>query len=337
MRLTGTSAIQSIKLDDTFAVPKEIQILRVGRFNHPQYGAFEITPKVLTEMQANFDLKTRGVDLAVDYFHDADKEAAGWINSLELKEGGTELWANVSWTPTALKKLAERELRYFSPDFSFKWVDPETGTAFDNVLFGGGLTNRPFVKEMQAIVANENTNKGVQVTELEKAQARIKELEANNVKLSEDNKEMEAKLAAPPAPAPVPAPASGDAEAMKKEIADLKAQLAKAQGDMKVMADEKALADAAKCLAEKETAFNVLLSEGKACVAQKDSFLKGDMTEFLKLAQPVNVRASGSSESTTVVDTDSAAIIKLAEEKEKANPKLTRGESISLAKKELKK
>lgn len=341
MRLNGTSAYAAIRLGDELKVPNDVQVLRVGRFNHPRYGAFEITRAMLAEMKANFDVKARGVDLAVDYFHESDKDAAAWIKSLDLRNNKDELWAQVEWTPTALKKLAEREIRYFSPDFAFKWVDPETGTSWNNILFGGGLTNRPFVKEMAAIVAAENINlKGVQVTELEQAQAKIKELEAKNVKLSEEKVMAEKALAdAPKAPAapPVADDEGGEIAALQKQIADLQAQLQKAQSENQVMAAEKVKADEAKQLAEKETAFNVLLTEGKACVAQKAAFLKNDMTEFLKLAEPLNLKASGSSVSTTPEEVDAKAIIKLAEEKEKANPKLNRAESISLAKKELKK
>lgn len=328
MRIKGTTAISAIKLADGQKVPNTVQVLRVGQFNHPRYGFFEITAATLGEMKANFDLNVRGIDMSFDYFHDSDKEASAWVRSLELRENGTELWAEVEWTPKAQQRLSERELRYFSPDFAFKWTDPEKGTEFSNVLFGGGLTNRPFVKEMKAIVADET--KGENMTDLEKAQARVKELETSNVKLTEDKAAMEKKMADM---APV-----GDKVAMlEKQIADLQAELAKAKGEVEIAMADKVKADAAKVLAEKESAFNVLLSEGKACAAQKDAFIKGDMAEFVKLSEPVNLKASGSSTSTTVVEADAVAIIKLAEEKQKADPKLSRGDAISLAKRELKK
>jgi Mu-like prophage I protein len=339
MRLNNTSVYSSIMLDEVVAqVPKELQILRVGKFNHPQYGAFEITTATLAEMKANFDNKIRGIDMAFDYFHDSDKDASAWVNSLELRESGTELWATVSWTPKATQKLAERELRYFSPDFAFKWEDPETGTSFNNVLFGGGLTNRPFVKEMQAIVADEK-QRGNTMTELEKAQAKIKELEAKTVKLSEQNADMEKKLALPP-PAALPADKEEGDEvaALKKTIADLQAQLAKAQGDSQAALAEKAKADEAVKMAEKNAAFNTMLSEGKACVAQKDAYLKGDMNEFIKLAQPLNMKGSGVSDNQDKTETEKfSKIIKLAEDKQKANPKMAYAEAVSMAKKEIEK
>lgn len=148
----GRYILNAVKLSE--GQSPEIQILRVGKFDHPQYGNFEITNKVLSELKDNFDKRVRGIDIAIDYFHKADEEAAGWIKELYLSEDQSELWAKVDWTPTASKKLSEREVRYFSPEFAFKWQDPESKQTFNNVLLGGGLTNRPFVKEMEAIAAS---------------------------------------------------------------------------------------------------------------------------------------------------------------------------------------
>jgi flagellar biosynthesis chaperone FliJ len=332
MRINKTSALSSIKLNEK-AVPTEVQVLRVGKFNHPIYGNFEITPQTLSEMKANFEAQVRGIDVAFDYFHKSDEEAAGWPQALELRENGQELWATqVEWTPKASRKLSDREVRYFSPDFAFQWTDPETNTKYNNVLFGGGLTNRPFVKEMKAIVADEI--KGENVTELEKAQAKVKEQDEQIKKLSEEKGAVEAKMADM-----VPKPAAGDdVVALKAQIAQLQAELAKAKGDSEAALAEKAKAQEAAKLAEKTSEFNVLLSEGKAVAAQKDAFLKGNMTEFIKLAQPVNLQGKGSGASDAPIEeSDANAIIKLAEAKQKENPKLSRGDAISIAKKELKK
>ena len=360
-RIKGSSIFTAIKLADDKAVPKEIQILKVGKFSHPQYGNFEITTTTLAEMIANFKLNVRGVDLAVDYYHNSDQEAAAWFNDLQLRENGTELWADVTWTPKASQMLSEREIRYFSPDFAFKWTDPESNVIYSNVLFGGGLTNRPFLKEMKAIVADELNSKGVNMTELEKLEARVKESEAKMLKLAEDNSalakkcdDMQAALPKPGAAAPgaapantgkdVPAGGADDVASLKKQIADLQAQLAKAQqdSDMAMAEKNKAVADAAtataaKQMAEKTQEFNVMLSEGKAVAAQRDAFLKGDMAAFVKLAQPINLKGLGSVELGAPAEGSSEEkIIKLAEEKRKANPKLKSFEAISLAKKELK-
>lgn len=329
MRLNGTSAYTSVKLGEENQVPPDVQILRVGKFNHPEYGLFEITQQTLTEMKSNFENRVRGIDVSFDYYHESHTDASGWLNSLELRENDTELWAVVEWTPKAKQKLSERELRYFSPDFAFEWHDPETGSVFKNVLFGGGLTNRPFVKEMKAIVAHEN-NKGDNMTELEKAQSALKLAEAKVIKLSDEKMAMEKKMEemAPP----------DEAAKLKQQIAELQQKLAALEGEKQVALEEKKKADEAKYLAEKESAFNVLLSEGKACVAQKESFIKNDMIGFIKLAQPLNPKGSGSSDNQAKNDDDKITkILALAEEKKKANPKLAHAEAISLAKKEIEK
>ncbi len=332
LRLKKTSIFAAIKLSEG-KVPNEVQVLRVGSFKHPQYGAFEITSQILAEMKVNYEKRVRGIDISFDYYHESGEDASAWVTELQLRENNSELWAVVEWTPKAQQKLSERELRYFSPDFGFQWTDPETGNVFNNVLFGGGLTNRPFVKEMQAIVADETQiERGHMKTELEKAQEALKLAEAKILKLSEDNADAAKKLAAIP-----PAPAGDDVAALKKTIEDLKAQLEKAQADNGAMMAEKAKAVEAQKLAEKTSEFNVLLTEGKACAAQKDAFLKGDMTEFIKLAEKPNLKPAGSSTSDDGHTDDVKAILKLAEEKQKASPGMSRGEAISIAKKELKK
>lgn len=328
MRINNTSARHAIKLGENGDVPNRVQILRTGSFNHPRYGRFEVTNQTLAEMKKNFDDKVRGIDVAFDYFHESDKEASAWVEDLILEEDGSELWAQVKWTPKASKMLAEKELRYFSPDFAFKWQDPESGATYRNVLFGGGLTNRPFVKEMQAIVADENQTGVKDMTELEKAQARVKELEAQNVKLSEDKSAMEKKMGEMPAPSKV--------DELEKQIAALQAELAKAKQDQEAMLAEKKKAEEAKVLAEKESAFNILLSEGKAVAAQKESYMKGDMNEFIKLAQPTNMKGSGSTEGGNEITDKDKKVLKLAEEKMKADPKLNKGDAISQALKEIK-
>jgi len=328
MRLTQTNLFTDLQLGEASQVPKTIQILRVGKFNHPQYGFFEITSQTLHEMKSNFDNKVRGIDMSFDYYHESNEDASAWVRALELRENSTELWAEVDWTPKATQKLADRELRYFSPDFAFSWLDPESGHTFSNVLFGGGLTNRPFVKEMMAIVADEKLTRGSQMTELEKANKELSEVKAQNLKLSEDKSAMEKELAA--------MPKVSEVDALKQQIAELQQKLDAAMKNEAAMLAEKQKMEADKCLAEKTSQFNVLLSEGKACAAQKDAFIKGDMNEFIKLAQPVNTKGSGTSDNQTDGD-KITKILKLAEEKRKENPKLSQGDAVSAAKKEIEK
>jgi len=335
MRIYGIYDLNEIKLDEKGTVPNRVQVLRVGNFKHPTYGKFAITPVILAEMKKNFDDKVRGIDTAFDYFHNSDKEASAWVDSLELTEDGNELWATVTWTPTAQKKLAERELRYFSPDFAFQWSDPESGKKFSNVLFGGGLTNRPFVKEMQAIVAAETDPVSEKIAKLIKEGYPQDQAVAIAKQMEQENKLAETKGKNKMTPEEMKA----QCDALQKQIDELKAQLETANTDKEAMLAEKnKLAEKIKC-AEAEAQFNILLSEGKACAAQKEAFVKGDMNEFIKLAQPLNMAAqgTGASKEETVTDANREdKILTLAEEKRKANSSLSVRDSIALAAKEIK-
>jgi phage I-like protein len=248
---------------------------------------------------------------------------------LELSDDGKTLWADdVDWTPKAEKKLSERELRYFSPDFAFSWTDPESGKVHKNVLFGGGLTNRPFVKEMQPIVADEKNMKEGNMKTVEELQTELDAANAQVKTLGEKLKESETLQLSE----------GGKAAELKKQIAELQAQLAKLEGDNKGMAEKLKLSEESAATAKKESAFNVLLSEGKAVAAQKDAFMKDDMTEFIKLSQPVNLKAKGSSESTTsdINSDDDDKVIQLSEKLAKEDPTLSTRAAMSEARKQLK-
>ncbi len=344
IRIAGSSCFSSIILSEQKGVPNRVQVLRVGAFKHPKYGDFEITKKTLSDMVSNFDNRVRGIDLSFDYFHEAEEGvASAWVKRLFTEADGDELWAEVDWTPKAHKLLSEREIRYFSPDFAFKWDDPEKGITHENVLFGGGLTNRPFVKEMQAIVANEN--KGDDMTELEKAQKKITELEKQTVKLTEKVEATEEKLEASEtklqdAQAKLDEMTASGPEKIKEleaKIAALNAELSAEKEKLQNALSENDKAKEAAKLAEKERSFTVLLSEGKACAAQKDAFMKGDMDAFIKLSEPVNLRGSGASHSEMQLDDETKATLKLAEEKMEKDKSLSKGDAISMARRELRK
>lgn len=311
-----------IKLSDTGEVPSSIQVLRVGKFKHPKYGDFEITTATLSEMIENFNGRVRGIDVGFDYFHKSDEEAAGWPKKLRLSDDGQSLWADdVEWTPRAHRMLAEKEVKYFSPDFAFRWKDPESGKTFNNVLFGGGLTNRPFVKEMAAIVAAEENE--MTLVELQNQNKKLSEdLDAANADKKKLGEDSASKIAA-----------------LEADIAEKMKQLEALKSENSALMGEKKQLEEAKVLAEKEGKFNVLLSEGKACAAQKDAFMKGDMEGFIKLAESPNLKGTGTGAGSGEGGGGDLEerVLKLAEEKRKADPALEVGDAISLAMTELSK
>lgn len=257
----------NIQLSDNKA-PSRIQLLRVGDFKYSDQEKLEITKEMLDSFKKNFDDKVRGYNdgkLPIDYFHDSDKIAAGWISDLEIKNEGTELWAEVEWTKSATSKIEDRELRYVSVEFHTDYQDNESGKKFGPTLFGAGLTNRPFVKSMKAIAASEKTilNSNGGTMNLEEAKKKIEDLE-------KENKDLKEKL--------------GCKDKENKSMSE------KIDGIEKTLSEERAERKAEKVLNEKTAKFNELLAEGKVVAAQKDAFISGDMVKFSELAVKTNTK-----------------------------------------------
>jgi phage I-like protein len=128
-------------------------------------------------MKKNFDAKVRGIDLAIDYAHESDQIAAGWIKGLELSNGNTELWAIVEWTPQGRKRLSDKEFRYLSADCSFDYEDNERGEKHGPTLLGAALTNRPVVKGMRpAVELTERKESDQMKKTMEQLQQEVKTL-----------------------------------------------------------------------------------------------------------------------------------------------------------------
>ena|SRR5690348_1931127 len=145
-----------------------IMLFPLGEYRHESYGKLNFTRERLSEIKRKFDGRVRYIDIALDADHAAakgDTRATGWIERLELREqvpdasapngvqpGG--LWGLIKWTPYGLTMLRADEYRYFSPEFG-PWKDPISGRVFKDVLCGGGLTNRPFLKNMGPVMLSE--------------------------------------------------------------------------------------------------------------------------------------------------------------------------------------
>lgn len=130
-----------------------LQALPLGEYDHPRFGKIDITPERVKQFSKNVNMNVRGTELDIDYEHKTSVEggkAAGWVKSAE--DRGTDgLWISVEWTPNARKALEDGEYRYFSPEFKDEWCHPKTKKCYSDVLFGGALTNRPFLKDIMPI------------------------------------------------------------------------------------------------------------------------------------------------------------------------------------------
>jgi len=292
--------------DDLFAKnEKQIEsnhiILHIGEFNQGG-NEFEVTTANLKAMVDNFRLNVLGTEPPVDFSHNSEELAAGWITELSLSSGGEELIARIRWTPAGIEQIEKRQFRFLSPSFSFEFFDGTTGESFGPVLRGAGLTNIPFLRRLSPIVDLSDVagkNKEVKSKEGAKTMSKDKDIDTT-ISLA-------------------------DHKAQTKVFVD---QINGLQGEVKTLNDrvkeleplgakntelgkEVATLKGEKEIAQKETEFQVLLSEGKAVAAQKEAYMTGDMNEFIKLTHAVNLSAKGSHEKV------SDGIVKFSELNEK--------------------
>lgn len=136
---------------------KWIMMLPLGEYEHPEHGTLNITPKLCHELITNFTNKVRHIDISLDVDHKAsqgDTRATGWLEAVQLRDATGDcpagLWGLVCWTGYGVKLLKDKEYKYFSIEFG-PYEDAESGQKYGNVILGGALTNRPFMKQMPAI------------------------------------------------------------------------------------------------------------------------------------------------------------------------------------------
>lgn len=277
---------------------REMQILKTGKFYDPRYKWFEVSEKVLSEMISNFKTGVRGVIPALDYAHDSEGAAAGWIKELFLKDGEKgqkELWGKIELTPRGQKTLADKEFGYLSADFDDNYQDNETGKKHGAVLLGAALTNRPVIKRMDSVV---------QLSESDIEKDKLSKKEGDSM----DQKDMEKKLMDAEKQLGDYKKLMEDngvdsVEGLMKMIADLKAKVEGMKpaeielGDMKKQLSELKTknTDLQKKIdaSEKEAEFTKLLSEGKVVAAQREPFLAGDVKKFAELSQVVKTTEQG--------------------------------------------
>lgn len=133
-----------------------IMLMPEGTFRHPEYGKLNFAKRRLAEFKQNFDAKVRKIDIALDRDHDA-KAATGWLEAIKFGEDlGREpgLWGLVRWTKIGAELINDQIYRYFSPEFG-TYTDEESGQVYHDVIIGGALTNRPFLKVMTEVTLAE--------------------------------------------------------------------------------------------------------------------------------------------------------------------------------------
>jgi hypothetical protein len=125
-----------------------IQAFTEGKYNHPLFGEINFDEEKLKGFADSVKNNVRGVQPDIDFDHKMfSGEAAGWVKDARY-EKGKGLSVQVDWTPKAKEAIASKSYKYFSPEFADEWEHPKTGKTHKNVMFGGALTNRPFLKDI---------------------------------------------------------------------------------------------------------------------------------------------------------------------------------------------
>jgi phage I-like protein len=148
----------------------QIGVVGEWKGHRGQPGGFALSVEDLASIEEYFNRRylENGVDLVVDYNHQSSvakytgrkAPAAGWIDRMERRAGGRELWAHVKWLDEARGLLQQRAYRYLSPVFVPRWPDPVTGKFWRFVSTAVSLVNQPFLTELPAVVNASDTAPG---------------------------------------------------------------------------------------------------------------------------------------------------------------------------------
>lgn len=132
-----------------------IEALEAKEYHTSKYGKVPITVTKLNNLAKSVKGNIRGIQLSTDYNHGVDaakgSKASGTIQ--DAKVDGNKLLLSVAFTDTAKKEIKDGEWKYFSSD----WLDTythEDGSKHNDVLLGGGLTNRPVAKGLNPLPVN---------------------------------------------------------------------------------------------------------------------------------------------------------------------------------------
>lgn len=259
------------------------QILETGKFTKDGVN-FQVDSDQMESFVRNFKDQVLGTDPPVNFGHERGGKASGWVKDLFLDPSKTKLFAVIKWTAAGLDALKGRTWRYLSAEFMNRFVDGSTGKQFGPTLAGVALTNVPFLRHMPAVVGLSNDDNLIELIQqnLEPKGDSAMDPNKDTISLADHNAAIKVLTASN--------------EKMSKELDDLKTLAAEAttlkESNVKLnkdLSDMKTEIETQK----RESEFEKLLSEGRACKAQRESFMANKMDEFIKLAQPINLGGVG--------------------------------------------
>jgi phage I-like protein len=141
--------------------PRWVMLARAGSWQgHPE-APETVTPAHLAAARDYYrrHYAAHGADVVIDYHHASvtapgrgdTAPAAGWVQQMQLRADGTELWGRVLWTASAARAIARREFRHLSPVLRFGAPDRVTGRPVPMYVHSLALTNTPFLTELTAL------------------------------------------------------------------------------------------------------------------------------------------------------------------------------------------
>lgn len=138
-----------------------IEILRTGKYDHPEYGKLFIDTNMLSKIIKNFNSRVLDRDVSFDFNHEPDLPACAWVRKLSTARRDFKgqqqdvLLAHVQWTKRGEEAIRGGDYRYFSSEYVDSFIDKEDGTDYGITLKGGGLTNRPWIPGLKPISLSE--------------------------------------------------------------------------------------------------------------------------------------------------------------------------------------
>lgn len=133
------------------------QLFPLGEWHRSDFpgGKLELTASLFEEFVSNW--KAGGSPaLPVDYNHDEQGPASGWIEDLRIGASGC-LEGAVKWTDDAAAEIKADKRRYLSPTWSMQHVSRTSGEKGGPWLYGAALLNDPFFDSMPRVAATAST------------------------------------------------------------------------------------------------------------------------------------------------------------------------------------
>lgn len=149
------SMLVSLKFSESDVVDgqlrKWVHAIPFGKWDHPMYGMSFFDKWQAENMVRHFHDKVHGTEtLHTDYEHGLDPakgtKASGTIIDMEVRTDG--LYKHIEFTKEATQEILDGEWNYYSPEYNDIWENPMDNIIRSDVVRGGALTNKPWIKGM---------------------------------------------------------------------------------------------------------------------------------------------------------------------------------------------